>query len=90
MIQEIYGIYDLAAECYVQILPAQNEAIARMTLTKLFKEKRLQIPLLYDYPNLYQVQRLAMYDDNKGKFENVESDLLLNFGSLDTETFSVS
>lgn len=83
MKNKIYGIYDQAAECYVQFLPCQNEAVARMTFEKLYKDRRLNVPMLYDYPNLYDVRLLAVFDDNNGRFENVEmQDMLLNFGSL--------
>lgn len=84
MISEVYGIYDLAAECFIQTLPCQNDAVARMTFTKLFKDKRLNIPMIYDYPNLYQVSKIAKFDDNKGLFENYDNpELFLNFGSID-------
>ncbi len=84
MINEIYGIYDLAAECYVQFIPCQNAAVAKMTFEKLYKDKRLNVPMLYDYPNLYEVRKLATFDDNSGRFENVEmQDLFINFGSID-------
>jgi len=82
-VNEIYGIYDEASEAFVQFLPAINEKIARMTLEKMFNEKRLNVPLLYDYPNLFTVYLLGTFDDNKGLFENVPQHVhLLNFGSL--------
>ena len=83
MLNEVYAIYDDASECFVQFINCQNEKIARMTFEKLFKEKRLQIPMLYDYPNTYTVYKVATFDDNKGLFENISPQLnLLNFGSL--------
>ena len=83
MLNEVYAIYDDASECFVQFINCQNEKIARMTFEKLFKEKRLQIPMLYDYPNKYTVYKVATFDDNKGLFENISPQLnLLNFGSL--------
>lgn len=84
-INEIYAVYDEASEAFVQFLPALNEKIARMTFEKMFKEKRLNIPLLYDYPNLFKVYQLGTFDDNKGIFENVPQQvLLLDFGALAT------
>ncbi len=83
MINEVYAVYDDATECFVQFLNSQNEKTARMTFEKLFKEKRLQIPMLYDYPNTYSVHLIATFDDNTGLFDNISPQkLLLNFGSL--------
>ena len=80
---EIYGIYDEASECFVQFLPSLNEKIARMTLEKMYKEKRLSVPLLYDYPEQFKVYKLGTFDDNAGLFENVPQHILLvDFGSL--------
>lgn len=82
-ISKIYGIYDEASEAFVQFLPALNEKLARMSIEKLFKEKRLNVPLLYDYPNLFKVYELGSFDDNKGLFDNVPQHImLLDFGSL--------
>lgn len=90
MINEIYGIFDEATECFVQFLPCLNERVAEMTLTKLFKERRLSIPMLYDYPNTFKAYKLATFDDNKGLFENLsQHQFLLDFGSLQlTNDFS--
>lgn len=83
MKQEIYGIYDEASEAFVQFLPSINEKIARMTFEKMFKERRLNVPLLQDYPNLFKVLKLGTFDDNTGLFENVpQQSLLLDFGTL--------
>ena len=83
MINEIYAIYDEASEAFVQFIPAVNDKIARMSLEKMFKEKRLNVPLIYDYPNLFKAYKLGTFDDNKGLFENVPQHvLLLDFGSL--------
>lgn len=83
MINQVYAIYDDASECYVQFINCQNEKIARMTFEKLFKERRLQIPMLYDYPNTYSAHLIATFDDSTGLFENISPNkLLLNFGSL--------
>lgn len=83
MLNEVYAIYDDAAECYVQFINCQNEKMAKMTFEKLFKDKRLNVPMLYDYPNTYSVQKIATFDDNTGLFENISpAKLLLNFGSL--------
>lgn len=88
-INEIYAVYDEASEAFVQFLPALNEKIARMTFEKMFKEKRLNIPLLYDYPNLFKVYQLGTFDDNKGIFDNVpQQRLLLDFGALVTPVAS--
>lgn len=82
-INEIYGVYDEASQAFVQFLPCLNERIAQMTFEKMFKEKRLNIPLIYDYPNLFKVYKLGTFDDNKGLFDNVPQQvLLLDFGSL--------
>lgn len=91
MINEIYGIYDEASEAYVQFIPCLNEKIARMTFEKLFKEKRLNVPLLFDYPNQFKVYKLATFDDNQGRFENVELPyMLLDFGTLSDATLVTS
>lgn len=80
---EIYGIYDEATEAYVQFIPCLNEKIARMTIEKMFKDKRLNIPMIYDYPNNFKVTKLATFDDNSGLFENTTQPiLLLEIGSL--------
>lgn len=82
-INEIYGIYDEASEAFVQFIPCLNAKLAKMTLEKLFKEKRLNIPMIYDYPNLFKAYQLGTFDDNKGLFENLsQQSLLLDFGSL--------
>lgn len=82
-INEIYAIYDDATEAFVQFMPAINEKVARMTFEKLFKEKRLNVPLLYEYPNNFKVLHLGLFNDNTGVFENSShQDLLLDFGSL--------
>lgn len=87
MINEIYGVYDEATECFVQFLPCLNERVAEMTFTKLFKEKRLNIPMLYDYPNTFKVYKLGTFDDNKGLFSNLEQhEFLLDFVSLSSST----
>lgn len=81
--QEIYGIFDEATEAFVQLMPALNEKTARMNVEKMFKDKRFNIPMLYDYPNNFKILLLAIYDDNSGLFENVpQQKLLLDFGSL--------
>lgn len=80
---EIYGIYDEATEAFVQFMPALNEKLASMTFEKLFKERRLNVPLLFDYPNNFKVYQLGSFDDNTGLFENLEHHkMLLDFGSL--------
>lgn len=82
-VNEIYGIYDEASEAFVQFLPSLNERIARMTIEKLYKEKRLNIPMIYDYPNLFKVYKLGTFDDNAGIFENVPQHImLLDVGSI--------
>lgn len=82
-VSEIYGIYDEATEAFVQFMPCLNEKLARMTFEKLFKERRLNVPMLADYPNLFTVYKLGTFDDNTGLFENVPQHvLLLNFGSI--------
>lgn len=82
-INEIYAIYDEATEAFVQFMPSINEKVARMTFEKLFKEKRLNVPLLYEYPNNFKVYHLGSFDDNKGLFENLEHHvMLLDFSSL--------
>lgn len=87
---EIYGIYDEASEAFVQFLPAINEKIARMTCEKMFKEKRFNVAMLYDYPNQFKVNLLGTFDDNTGLFKNVTQSLLLDFGSLIPVTNSES
>lgn len=88
-INEIYGIYDEATEAYVQFIPCVNEKIARMTVEKLFKEKRLNIPMVYDYPNNFKVCKLGVFDDNTGLFENApHQNLLVEIGSLVPDTVS--
>lgn len=86
-INEIYAIYDEATEAFVQFMPSINEKVARMTFEKLFKEKRLNVPLLYEYPNNFKVYHLGSFDDNKGLFENLEHHvMLLDFSSLLVDT----
>lgn len=86
MINEIYAIYDEATEAFVQFMPCLNEKVARMTFEKLFKEKRLNVPLIFDYPNQFKVYKLGTFDDNSGLFENVAQHvMLLDFGSLSSE-----
>ena len=83
MINEVYAIYDDASECFVQFFNCQNEKIARMTFEKLFKEKRLNIPMIFDYPNTYSVHLIAIFDDKTGLYENISPQkLIFNFGSL--------
>ncbi len=83
MISQIYAIYDEATEAFVQFIPCINESVARMTFQKMFKDKRLNVPMLYDYPNNFKVYRLASFDDNQGIFENEAHHVfLLDFGSL--------
>lgn len=80
---EIYGIYDEASEAFVQFIPCQNEKIARMTMETMFKQKRISIPMIYDYPNTFKVYCLGTFDDNLGLFENLpQHRILLDFGSL--------
>ena len=82
-VSEIYGIYDEATEAFVQFLPAVNEKLAKMTLEKLFKEKRLSVPMIYDYPNNFKAYKLGSFDDNNGLFENIpQQQMLLDFGVL--------
>ncbi|UPW41249.1 nonstructural protein [Sigmofec virus UA08Rod_4769] len=83
MINEIYAIYDQATKAFVQFVPCMNERVANMTFEKLFKDKRLNVPMLYDYPNTFDVYCLGTFDDNTGIFENLPQHLLLlNFGSF--------
>ena len=83
MINEVYAIYDDASECFVQFFNCQNEKIARMTFEKLFKEKRLNIPMIFDYPNTFSVHLIATFDDKTGLYENISPQkLIFNFGSL--------
>lgn len=83
-INVVYGIYDEASECFVQFLPSLNDKIARLSIEKMFKDRRLQIPLIYDYPNLFRVFKLGTFDDNKGIFENTKQELLVDFCSLNS------
>lgn len=86
-ISEIYAVYDEATEAFVQFMPCLNDKLAKMTFEKMFKEKRLNIPMLYDYPNLFKVYKLGTFDDNLGLFENVPQHIfLLDFGSLVAES----
>lgn len=83
MKNEIYAIFDEATEAFVQFVPCINNRVAEMTFTKLFKEKRLNVPMIYDYPNTFKVYKLATFDDNLGIFENVpHHEFLMDFGSL--------
>lgn len=83
MISEIYGIYDEASEAFVQFIPCLNEKIATMTLEKMFKEKRISLPMIYDYPNTFKAYKLGTFNDNTGLFENLsQHEMLLDFGSL--------
>ena len=83
MITQIYAIYDEASEAFVQFIPCLNEQVAKMTFTKMFKDKRLNVPMLYDYPNTFKAYQLGTFDDNAGLFENLpQHKLLLDFGSL--------
>lgn len=85
-ISEIYGIYDEATEAFVQFLPVVNEKLARMTLEKLFKERRLNIPMIFDYPNNFKAYKLGTFDDNTGLFENLPQQvMLLDFGALSSD-----
>lgn len=87
MISEVYAVYDDASESFSQFMCCQNERIAEMTFKKLFNEKALRMPMLYDYPNTYSVYKVATFDDNSGSFENVVPvKMLLNFGSLETSS----
>ena len=80
---EIYAVYDEASQAFVQFVPAINERIAKMNFEKMFKERRLNIPLLYDYPDTFKVYHLGSFDDNTGIFKNLpQQELLLDFGSL--------
>lgn len=86
-VSEIYGIYDEATEAFVQFLPAVNEKLAKMTLEKLFKEKRLSVPMIYDYPNNFKAYKLGSFDDNSGLFENIpQQHMLLDFGVFSSNT----
>ena len=83
----IYGIYDEASEGFVQFLPANNDAVAKMTLEKMYKDRRLNIPLIFDYPNNYKAYKIAIFDDNTGLFENTPQHIfLLDFGSIVTDS----
>lgn len=83
MISEIYGIYDEASEAFVQFIPCLNEKIATMTLEKMFKEKRIALPMIYDYPNTFKAYKLGTFNDNTGLFENLpQQQMLLDFGSI--------
>lgn len=80
---EIYGIYDEATQAYVQSLPCINEKVAQMTFETLFKQRRFNIPMIYDYPNLFSAYKLAIFDDNKGTYENLsQPELFMTFGSI--------
>lgn len=86
MILDVYGVYDEATEVFVQFIPCQNEKVARMTFETLFKQKRLNIPMIYDYPNNFKIYRLATYDDVKGLFTNLDHhEMLLDVSSLSTD-----
>lgn len=88
---EIYAVYDEASEAFIQFMPCLNEKIARMTFEKLFKERRLNIPMIQDYPNCFKVYQLGTFDDNTGIFENLpQQKLLLDFGSLSLQSDAIS
>lgn len=83
MINNIYAVYDEASKAFVQFVPCQNDRLAEMTMTKLFKEKRLNIPMIYDYPNCFKLYLLGTFDDNKGLFENsAQQEFIMDFASL--------
>lgn len=82
-ISQIYAIYDEASEAFVQFLPCANEKLARMTIETLFNNHRINLPMIYDYPNNFSVYCLGSFDDNTGLFENLpQHTLLLNLGSI--------
>lgn len=84
MINEVYSIYDEASECFTQFMCCQNEKVADMTFRKLYKDKRISVPMLYDYPNQFKVLKIGTFDDNTGLFENISPNkLLLDFGSIE-------
>lgn len=86
MISEIYAIYDEASESFCQFVPCINNRLAEMTFTKFFKEQRLNVPMLYDYPNTFKVYKLGTFDDNLGVFTNCDHhEFLMDFGSLVNE-----
>ena len=85
----VYAIYDEASEAFLQYTSLQNDKMAEMTFTKLFKDKRINIPMIYDYPNVYKVYKLATFDDNTGIFENLPQHIfVLDFGAIEVKTDS--
>lgn len=83
MKSEIYAIYDEASEAFVQFMSLLNSSVARMTFSKLFKDGRINIPMIYDYPSCYKVYKIGIFDDNTGLFENApQHEMLLSFSSL--------
>lgn len=83
MKSDVYAIYDEASQAFIQFTACINEAVAKMTFTKMFKEKRLNVSMIYDYPNNFKVYKLGTFDDNKGLFDNLpQHEFLLDFSTL--------
>lgn len=80
---EIYAIYDEASEAFVQFTSVINPSVAKMTFTKMFKDRRINIPMIYDYPSCYKVYKIGTFNDSTGLFKNApQHEMLLSFASL--------
>lgn len=83
MISEVYSIYDEASESFVLQLFGINAKTMRMQLEQMFKQKRLNVPMLQEYPNNFAVYCIGTFDDNKGLFENKQQhELLVRFSEF--------
>lgn len=71
MIHEYYGIYDSVAKCYCYIGESKsNETFARMCAIMAKDEKTF----LGQSPEDYKGYHIASFNDETGKFENIEPD----------------
>lgn len=79
----MYGIYDLTVERYVQVLPFENDEVAKMGLKSAFLKGLIKVPNLVDYPEKFDVYNISKFDDITGHYEdNVQRRLVLNFGEF--------
>lgn len=82
MIIEMFGIYDQSVQRYIQVVPYENEEVARMNLKSAFLQGLLKVANLAEYPEKFDVYLVANFNDKDGTYENCQRRLVFNFGEF--------
>lgn len=67
--KNFYAIYDKVRETFSLVMEQQDDAVALRTLAMEVKNER---SFIGNFPDDYDLYKIASYDEKTGKFENLD------------------